>query len=233
MKRRWWTVFVYLPIALLCAGILLPCIQHVPDEGIRPRSSNCLKQILLALQNYHEVYGRLPPAIVRDKDGHPLYSWRVAILPFIEESSLWKQFHLDEPWDSPHNSALIETVPRAYNPSYSDYSPGMTRYQVLVGPGTPFEEGKVTFAEFTKDRRSNLLVVEAEEPVLWSKPCDLAFDPNGPLPRLYMRHLDTVDFLCLHLWQYDGALAGYADGSVRFLPATTDEQELRAMISRN
>ena len=79
-----------------------------------------------------------PPAAICDKDGKPLLSWRVAILPYLEQGDLYKQFHLDEPWDSPHNSSLIEKMPG----TYMDLGPkadqlnheGKTTFQVPVGP---------------------------------------------------------------------------------------------------
>src|SRR5205814_6093315 len=86
----------------LLEAIKLP--EGPPAE--RMRSANNLKQLMLAMHNYHDVYGRFP-ADIRDKDGKPLLSWRVHILPFIEQVNLYKQFRLDEPWDSEHNKKLI------------------------------------------------------------------------------------------------------------------------------
>jgi len=71
-----------------------------------------MKVIALTLQDYHEANGQLPPAVVRDKDGRPLYSWRVALLPFLEHDPLYRQFRLEEPWDSAHNEPLSRTTPR-------------------------------------------------------------------------------------------------------------------------
>src|ERR1700721_4145755 len=78
-------------------------------------SSNNLKQIVLAFHNYYSTYNILPSDVL-DTDGKPLLSWRVAILPFVEEQALWMQFKMDEPWDSPNNKKLIEKMPKLYAP---------------------------------------------------------------------------------------------------------------------
>ena len=66
------------------------------------------------MHNYHDTYGTFPPAATTDGADKPLLSWRVAILPFLEQQPLYEQFHLDEPWDSPHNKTLIEQMPQVY-----------------------------------------------------------------------------------------------------------------------
>ncbi len=68
----------------------------------------------LAMRNYESAYGHLPPAVVYGENGQPLYSWRVLILPYIEEDELYRQFKLDEPWNSPHNIQLLERMPILY-----------------------------------------------------------------------------------------------------------------------
>src|SRR5262245_11036025 len=103
---------IWLPAALLAGVALAAPAGHQPESTIvqRRASANNLKQIGLALHNYHDTYGKLPPAAICDKAGKPLLSWRVAILPFIEQNALYKQFKLDEPWDSEHNKKLAEVL---------------------------------------------------------------------------------------------------------------------------
>jgi len=79
--------------------------------GARKAKTN-LKQIALAMHNYHDTYGTFPPHAIYSKDGKPLLSWRVMILPYIEQNNLYQQFHLDEPWDSEHNQKLMQQMPR-------------------------------------------------------------------------------------------------------------------------
>jgi hypothetical protein len=174
--------------------------------------------------NYHDTHGRLPPAVVYGKDGKPLYSWRVLILPFLDQVELYEQFHLDEPWDSPHNTRLLARMPRTYAPpphKASKVPPSHTVLHVLVGRGAAFEgrEGLRFSEDFPNGRANTFLVVEAGEPVPWSKPDDFDYDPDGPLPDL--RGLF-----------HDGFRAGMADGHVQFVAKETCEATLRAAIQR-
>src|SRR5262245_17442791 len=139
-----WTrlvAFVAAFVGLACCGVLLPCTVKVRESEGWVRSAVSLNQIGKALLAYHDAYGRFPPAVVTDKDGRPLYSWRVALLPFLDHDHLYKQLDLKQPWDSPHNKPLLAKTPKCYLPALGGGpdGPGLTRYQVFVGPGTAFE----------------------------------------------------------------------------------------------
>jgi RNA polymerase sigma factor (sigma-70 family) len=110
----------------------------------RSRSQNNLKQIGVALHSYQDVYGHFPaPAIYDPRTGKPLLSWRVAILPYIEQDNLYRQFHLDEPWDGPHNKKLLAALPSTYAPVGADYKEtDRTYYQAIVGTGAAWEPGQ-------------------------------------------------------------------------------------------
>lgn len=174
---------------------------------------------------YQTQYGQLPPAVVYSEDSQPLYSWRVLLLPFIEQQELYEQFHLDEPWNSLHNIRLLERMPYSYAPPpgkksrMPDYH---TVYHVFVGKGTAFEEGKpLKMPEDFPDGTSNtILIIEAGAPVPWTKPEDLIFDPDGPLPRLDRLFHNMIR-------------VGLADGSMLYVPKDVTETTLRAAIARN
>jgi RNA polymerase sigma factor (sigma-70 family) len=109
----------------------------------RAQSRNNLKTIGIAMHNYHDMMGSFPPAATYGRDGKPQLSWRVLLLPFLgdKEGELYKQFHLNEPWDSPHNKKLIERMPKTYLvPGQKEKN--ATFYQVFVGEDTVFERRK-------------------------------------------------------------------------------------------
>jgi Protein of unknown function (DUF1559) len=206
-----------------------PASQPVPWEGEdypdhpdpRARTVNNLKFMGLAMHNFAARNGgRLPAAAIR-KGGKPLLSWRVAILPWLEQGTLYEKFHLDEPWDSPHNQALLEEMPRVYAALAPEgTTPYTTFYQGFVGPGTLFdgEEG-TRIADVTTVAGPTVLIVEAAEPVPWTKPEDLPYDEGKPLPRLGGQF-------------EDGFYAAFADGWPRFLSRRVAPETLRALIRR-
>lgn len=225
------------PVILI--ALLLPAVQKVRDAANRLQSANNLKQIGLALHNYHDTYGSFPPAVVYSRDGKPLYSWRVVILPFLGEDRLHKQFKLDEPWDSPNNKPLLAQMPLVYaDPSEllatpsgpmshanrgSPGPPYATHYLVLTGGGAMFDVGPNSrprrFAEIQDGTSRTIMGVEAAKAVPWTQPEELPYDPNGPLPELGLNK-PTFNVLM-------------ADGSVRPLPKAIDERTLRALITYN
>lgn len=208
------------------AASLVPAIVKVREAAGRVQDQNNMKQLALAMFNYNDTYGgKLPAHAIYSKDGKtPLLSWRVAILPYLEQEQLYRQFRLDEPWDSEHNKKLIPLMPRLFvspqAPPTRD--PGMTYYQVFVGGGAPWENSAKppgiprTFVDGTSN---TILIAEAGDPVIWTKPADMIYDPQKPLPRLG------------NLWQPRGFNVAFADGSVRFITPKVTEANLRGAIT--
>lgn len=156
-------------------------------------------------------------------DGQPLYSWRVLILPYIEQDELFKEFHLDEPWDSEHNIKLLERMPKTYAAPGSKKSklpPNHTVCHAIVGPGTAFEgRGGIAMKDFPDGTSNTLLFVEAGEPVPWTKPENVVFAPGQPM------HLKGLF--------NDGFRACMADGSRRFVKNDIAQERLKAAVTRN
>jgi hypothetical protein len=194
--------------------LLQMAAEAVQQTMRRQSDSNRFKQILLAMHNYHDVFRSFPPRQeLRDENGKSKLSWRVHILPFVEEGALYKEFHLDEAWDSPHNKALVERMPDVYRPRSFDIQsgrnikPGYTTFLAPVGDGTVFGGPKATTFGDIRDGTSNTVVLVEVTPELavpWTAPDDFVFDPNAPANGL---QIGT-----------DGRfLAAFADGSVQEL----------------
>jgi len=207
----------------MLTALLLPAVQAAREAASRNVSQNNLKQIGLAILNYESAYKRMPARAIFDKEGKPLLSWRVQMLPFLEEVQLYKQFHLDEPWDSEHNKALIDKMPAVYkHPHFNE--PGKTLYQAVVGKGCAFEgkEG-VKLSSFTDGTSRTIMVVETapDKAVVWTKPDDWEMDANNPLKGL------------------GGLFAGgifnalFADCHVQTIAMAIDPATFKAMCTRN
>ncbi|MCL4191413.1 MAG: DUF1559 domain-containing protein, partial [Thermoguttaceae bacterium] len=104
-------------------ALLLPAVQAAREAARRSQSMNNLKQIGLAMHNYYDSYRTLPAQANYDPQGKPLLSWRVQLLPFLEQQALYAQFHQDEPWDSAHNKTLIDKMPPVYRSASSKSPP--------------------------------------------------------------------------------------------------------------
>jgi hypothetical protein len=196
-------------VPLLLIALLGSAVQKVRESAARIQSANNLKQMVLAMHNYNAQFGRLPQANPDPKlPPTTQLSWRVQLLPYLEQDNLWKQFHQDEPWDSPHNKALLTRMPSVFaHPNHpEDNAKGLTYYRVFVGDHTAFPPGKVTRIpqNFPDGTSNTILIVEAADPVPWTKPDELVYDPNKPLPRLGGHFVS-------------GANAAMADGSVVIL----------------
>lgn len=189
----------------------------------RSQSMNNMKQIALAMHNYHDVYKGFPPRYSTDKDGKPLLSWRVLILPFIEQQALYEQFHLDEPWDSEHNIKLAETLVQVYqSPGLGMEGKSLSHYQVATGDNMALDSTKNRGISEIRDGTSNtLLVVEVDNDhaSIWTKPDDYEFDAANPTAGL-------------RVWE-DGVLAGFCDGSVRVLSTALDKKMWKLLFEIN
>jgi hypothetical protein len=203
-------------------GLLLPAVQAAREAARRMTASNQLKQIGLAFHNYHAAYKKLPDRAIRDENGNPLLSWRVAILPFIEQLALYEQFHLDEPWDSPHNIKLLDQMPTTFVDPSVVVAPGYTVFQVSQGEGLMFEDtGERKFRDVLDGLSNTIMAVESsrEAAVPWTKPADLEFDLSNLLAKTGDAHQGGFHVLM-------------ADGAVVFLTNSIDQELLKRLLTR-
>jgi prepilin-type processing-associated H-X9-DG protein len=210
--------------APVLVGLLLPAVQKARESARRMQSANNMKQIGLAMFNYESTYNHFPAAYIADKKtGKPLLSWRVAILPFVEQDGLYRQFHLDEPWDSEHNKKLLASMPQVYRHPASTAAPGMTNYVTVRGKDTAFpgKEG-IRIAEITDGTSNTIMAVEVSDAkaVPWTKPDDFPYDDKNPAAGLGGLFAG-------------GFNAAFCDGSVHFISSAIDAETLRRLFNRH
>jgi hypothetical protein len=205
-------------------ALLLPAVQAARDAARRVSSKNNLKQIGIALHNYHETFRQFPVGEserVQYQDGKQLLSWRVHLLPFLEEDVLYRQFKLNEPWDSPHNIKLLDQIPPVYvNPRYD--LGNRTVYVAPEGPQTVLGSGKpVRFRDVIDGTSQTIAVITAgpARAVPWTKPQDLALDPDDPVTSIGV--------------EQDGFQALLLDGSVQTISTAITGEILKRLIQRN
>ena len=206
----------------VAVALLLPAVQAARTAARRSQSMNNLKQIGLAMHMYGDVNKSFPAAASYDDQGQPLLSWRVHILPYIEQRPLYEEFHLDEPWDSEHNKALITRMPRVYqNPNLS-LEAGQTNYVAVVGDDAAIQPKKsTTFADIRDGTSNTLMAVEADSDhaVIWTKPDDWSPDDDDPMAGLFRYPQGLLQAL-------------FADGHVQPIQETVDAESFKAMLTR-
>ncbi len=179
-----------------------------------------LQMIGLALHNYHVVKGSFPLAASRDVAGRPLLSWRVHLLPWLGETELYQKFRLDQPWDSPHNRALIAHMPAVFHTPGAAQD-GRTRMVAPMAPGTPLAASRpVALNDFTDGPDQTILLVECgpDRSVPWTQPEDMPVDLNDPLAAL-----GSVD--------KEGFLSLYGDGRVEIIRPVIAAHALKALFT--
>jgi len=208
----------------------------VRESANRATVSNNFHQMTIGMINDADTNnGRMMAPAIHSQDGKPLLSWRVTLLPWIEQDVLYHAFHLDEPWDSAHNIQFLSSMPKIYrHPNDPEGGKlGNTCYRVFTGPATAFPDPFPDFGQFRPfyDRGSckypasfadgtsqSILIVEAAETVPWTKPDELPYDPNKPLPKVGG-------------WFRNGFHVGMGDGSVHFVSSKVSEPTFRAAIT--
>jgi hypothetical protein len=212
--------FMILPIMI---ALLLPAVQAAREAARRSVSMSNMKQISLALLLHEDAKGSFPAAGGGLDEGSQL-SWRVHLLPYLEEEALYEQFHLNEPWDSEHNRTLIAKMPKVFQDPNARLPHGETAYLAVTGPGTAFGDGASVsnVRDFTDGIARTVMFVEAnpDQAVVWTKPEDWKFDPDNPMSGLGNS-------------RPGGFLAAMGDGAIDFIREEADSDAVRAMMTRD
>jgi len=210
-------------------GLLLPAVQSARGAARRAQSLNNLKQLALAMHMYHDTVCSFPAAYNSDAEGKPLLSWRVHLLPFLEQRVLYEQFRLDESWDSPHNLPLIAQMPEVFRAPGGNAPPGKTNYLGVRGEGMAFIAPKQPgtrpagsrMADFLDGTSNTMMMVEASDAlaVEWTRPADYEPDQTQPLQGLVGL-------------RPGGFLGAIVDGSVRFIDQQIDPEMLMRLFTK-
>jgi hypothetical protein len=205
-------------------GFVQPTVRNARRAALQAQAANNFKQIGLALHNYYDTHKTFPTPASYDTAGKPLLSWRVHLLPYLEHDSLYKEFHLDEPWDSAHNKKLIPRMPAVYRGMLSKVGrEGKTVYLAPLGKETMFPGTTgVRISDVTDGTSNTIFLVEADDAhaVEWTRPEDMKIDPQDPARGLERGHPGGLLFL-------------FVDASVQRFPETIRPAALWALFTRN
>ncbi len=207
-------------IGILIA-LLLPAVQGAREAARRSQCKGQLKQIALALHNYHDSYGTFPPAYVADETGKPMHSWRVLLLPYLEQTPMYDAYDFDKPWNDISNLAVTSPIPPVFRcpsaPAQGQLN--TTHYVYITGPDTCFDGDKgIQIKDITDGTSRTLLVVESHQSAIaWSEPRDL--------------DITTLVEGGSNSAHGDGFQAVMADGAVRFITNAVAPGVFRALTT--
>jgi len=194
--------------------------RHLSENELARIRFGDLRRISTALHGYYDKHGSFPPAAVDGRNG-ATHSWRVALLPQLGHQDLYNEYRLDEPWDSPANIKLLQRIPDVYQAHGAPKESTNACYFAIVGDGTAFAaRGKgLELKDFFDGTSNTLLVVESKRAVPWTKPQDIDYSIDKPLPKLGGFH--EGGFACV-----------FADRSLRFIMEVVKEPVVRNIIGR-
>jgi hypothetical protein len=203
-------------------GLLAPALGNARQSAQRSQQMNNFKQIMLAMHNYHDVNKHFPPAVVVDPASGAERSWRIELLPYLDQSALYERYRKDQPWDSEVNKAVLEMMPRVFRHPTKAEGTTSTSIFAAVGKGLVFEKDnhKGTGIQEIIDGTSNTIaIVEADRDIPWTKPQDIEFQLNQE----EMPELGVFP---------EGWIVGICDGSVRFVQKSINPATFRKLLTR-
>ncbi len=224
--KRWGSTLlkVFLTSAIVVVLILLfaPAPRRAREAARRTQCKNNLKQIGVALHNYHKEYGSFPPAYTVDENGRPLHSWRTLLLPYLEQTALYGQIDLSKPWNNPVNAASLETLIPSFQCPAAKLPKNHTIYLGVAGEASFFHGSSPrAIADITDGTSNTLIVVEVP--------------PDRSVP--WMAPQDADQALIMGIAQgtktthSGGFQATLADGTVRFISVNIDRATLKALLT--
>lgn len=234
--REGWLAF-YTAFCFFLMGLFVPYSPPPRAAGEKMKCMNHMKNISLALLSYEARHGAFPPPFTVDENGTPLHSWRVLVLPYLEENSLYDKIRLNEPWNSEHNRQfhnerilVFQCQERVYSRMLHRVHPDLKSdencfYSVVVGEETVFPEMKtVSLDDITDGPDKTVLLVERMTPVCW-------MDPN---------HEISFDTACEGINRtphgcgsshVGGAIIARCDGSIYYISDTIESDRWKAALT--
>ncbi len=225
--------FASTPMLGVTAGLLLPAVQRAREAARTMQHSNNFKQVGLAMLNFESVMKSFPAPFTTDTEGKPLHSWRVQLLPFLEQDALYQQIHHDEPWDSEWNSQFHDLCPSCFKDPRLELAPSEATIGVIVGESTMFRDpgparrmpiregnfvGGTKMGEILDGSSNTILTVECK-PVCW-------MDPSGDPTREKAKRGPVVS-------RKGMTKIGMADGSIYVIHDSIEPHIWECLLDRN
>lgn len=226
-----WAIAISVLGAIVLFALLLFAVQAALEAGRWAQCNGHLKQLGVALHNYHSQNGCFPPPYIADESGNPMHSWRVLLLPYMGCQDLYDRYRFDEPWNSPHNRELERNMPPVLRCPSAQSKSGNTNtsYVAVIGPGLLFDPARVNrIADVANGLSNTIAIVESTGPqgagIPWMAPADLDLDTMNPV-------INGIPGPAIASTHAHGAGILTADGAAHFIKEGISAQTLRAMLT--
>jgi hypothetical protein len=254
IKALPWRIFqtiMWLAIPALPVVLLQPLwLRHHPESRWRSDCKNSIKQIVLALHNYHDAFQTLPPPYTLGPDGQKLHSWRTLILPYLtidryddsqSSAEFYDQIRLDEPWDSTHNFNVEQQFGKSIRKFFHCQSDPLEEgkpqqdvsYLAVVGPRTIWNTEKpIGFSSVVDGSSNTIAIVEtADTGVFWMEPRDLHVDQmSSKINDLRGQGLSSYHENESRTKFAGGVNVGMLDGVARWIPVSLPSSTLQDLL---
>ncbi|QDU95336.1 DUF1559 family PulG-like putative transporter [Lignipirellula cremea] len=226
-RARW--VLAGLGVCGALAALLLPAFLAACSHVRKAECRHQLSKIGYALAAYQEVHGSFPPAYITDENGKPMHSWRVLLLPYLGQHELYARYDFNESWDSSNNYQVGEQCPAEFHCPSDPSDKKISRYQVVVGPGTGWKANEgVRIEEITDGTSQTIAVLEVQTGRNWLDPTPLTLD--DVLPPLEQTRGQSASRFETHP---GGGQAVFFDGSVHIIFSDLKPETLRRLLRIN
>lgn len=226
-------------LAVMSALFMFGVLRLASESVNRSMCGSRLKELACGLHNFHQAREHFPPAYTVDEDGNRLHSWRVYVLPYMEEGELYEKIRLDEPWNSPYNRQFADKMPYLFrcpaNPN-QDRTDGITDYLMITGPGTVGAGPKGTSIKDITDGTANtiILIEVANSGINWMCPYDYdiaeAGFVAGPDGKGASKSPDTPKVSSYHATIAQALLC---DGMIKCISKSIDPELLEGLFTIN
>ncbi|HBJ37612.1 MAG TPA: hypothetical protein DDZ51_23220 [Planctomycetaceae bacterium] len=243
MVRRLVAAAVVL-VLVICGSVAMvrygsPALTSIQTNRLRVQSIRNIERIASALNAYAADHGTYPPPVIRRPDGTLMHSWRVLVLPYLDQKELFNDYDMNQPWDSPSNLELTSRMPAVYRAASSQLYGSDAAYFLITGPGTLFPPAPASDpagsfrplspGAVSDDHGQTLLVVEASSLTSnyypsWLEPHDLDVTlMQGVIGTSSGREMGGVNV--------GGAVVATVDGRSHFLSDQTSPSTVMALIT--
>lgn len=190
-----------------------------------------MQKVGRAMLAFHGDKGCFPLYMTeQDSQGNYPHSWRVQILPYLGETALYRQIHLNEPWDSPWNRQFHNRMPAIFKNPNRKLPTGFTTYSVITGKETLFSANQSCSLEDVTKKIDDVLLIVERTPVCWMNPeADIPTEKCFPIGS----PSGIIEAECCQSLKIKAFQVVTCSGNYYVLPSDIGEYDFRSLVHKD